>query len=55
MSPDLALVANAFVVIVVNAIGYAAVRRELVALREQHKRVVEDHEHRITMLERKVA
>ena len=55
MSPDIAMLANAFVVIVVNAIGYAAVRKELVALREQHKKVVEDHEHRITMLERKTA
>ena len=55
MSPDIAMLANAFVVIVVNAIGYAAVRKELVALREQHKKVVEDHEHRSTMLERKTA
>ena len=52
MSPELV---NAIVVVVVNAIGYAAVRRELVALRNQHKKVVEDHEHRITMLERKIA
>lgn len=49
------VVINGLVVLVVNAIGYAAVRRELVALRAQHKKVVEDHEHRITMLERKVA
>lgn len=52
MSPELI---NAIVVVVVNAIGYAAVRRDLVALRNQHKKVVEDHEHRIRILERRSA
>ena len=46
---------NALVVIVVNAIGYAAVWRELKRTRQQHKTVVEDHEHRITMLEKRHA
>lgn len=46
------VLANAILVVVVNLIGYAAVRRELVALRKQHQTVVEDHEQRITRLER---
>ena len=48
-----AQLANAVVTIIVNAIGYAAVRRDVVALRKQHQNVVEDHEHRLTVLERR--
>ena len=53
MSADMAI--NALVVLIVNAIGYASVRRELVALRKQHQTVVEDHEQRITKLEKHAA